>query len=167
MKGNQKMTKEERINEITTKMQEEGDKLLNVELVQEKENLSEWWLKLTDNERQEIIKDLESEEHKKYDRLMFLMNNKNLLNETGLKYVEELERIHLEHEVLETLKLVKGEVDIRKLSQEDINQLMWRTLVDQYQIQRNTLMLLSDIAKVVYKIAERRGINIQDTLDKN
>ena len=95
--------KKERINEITTKMQEEGDKLLNVELVQEKESLGEWWLKLTDNERQEIIKDLENEEHKKYDRLMFLMNNKNLVNDKGLKYVEELERIHLEHEVLETL----------------------------------------------------------------
>ena len=58
-------------------------------------------------------------------------------------------KINEEHEVLEKLKLVKGEIDIRKLTQEDFNQLLWRTLVDQYQIQRNTMMLLSDIAKGV------------------
>lgn len=168
MKGNQKMTKEERINEIKEKMDKEGlSKILNQDLVNEREQLSEWWLKLTDTQRQEIVKDLECEDHKKYDRLMYLLDENNLLTELGVSYVNEIKKINEEHEVLEKLKLVKGEIDIRKLTQEDFNQLLWRTLVDQYQIQRNTMMLLSDIAKVLYRIAEKKGINIQNTLDKN
>jgi len=98
---------------------------------------------------------------------MYLLDENNLLTELGVSYVNEIKKINEEHEVLEKLKLVKGEIDIRKLTQEDFNQLLWRTLVDQYQIQRNTMMLLSDIAKVLYRIAEKKGINIQNTLDKN
>ena len=98
---------------------------------------------------------------------MYLLDENNLLTELGVSYVNEIKKINEEHEVLEKLKLVKGEIDIRKLTQEDFNQLLWRTLVDQYQIQRNTLMLLSDIAKVLYRIAEKKGINIQNALDKN
>ena len=66
MKGNQKMTKEERINAIREKMgKEDLSKILNQDLVNEREQLSGWWLKLTDIQRQEIVKDVEGEDHKK------------------------------------------------------------------------------------------------------